>query len=119
MALLNLKTGTQIIGRGLLHQRLGRHKLYATRGDTILPIYTIMHNEGFATFRIEVVYVQEKYDARALAAMEKTTISERAAVTALYNRHQYRKQTETSKRSHMLVHYSGRSARNPRIIPKK
>jgi transposase len=115
-AIHNMNNGMQYIGRGLLHDRLRRHKLYATRVDTILPIYAAIRSEGFAAFRIEVVYVQEKYDPTALAAMEKTTISERAMVAALYNRHQPRKQT---KRSYMLVHYSGKSARGPRIIPKK
>lgn len=115
-AIHNMKNGMQYIGRGLLRDRLRRHKLYATRGDTILPIYAAMRSEGLASFRIEVVYMQEGYDLSALATMEKTTISERATVTSLYNRHQSRKQT---KRSYMLVHYSGKSARGPRIIPKK
>lgn len=115
-AIHNMKDSKQYIGRGLLHDRLRRHKLYATRGDTILPIYAVMRSEGLANFRIEVVYVQEKYDTTVLATMEKTTISERAAVTSLYNRHQPRKQT---KRSYLLVRYNGLSARGPRIIPKK
>jgi hypothetical protein len=115
----NMKNGMQYVGRGLLHDRLRRHKLYATRGDTILPVYAVMRSEGLAVFRIEVVYKQEKYDARALAAMEKATISERAAVTALYNRYQYRKQMVITKRSHMLVRYNGLSAQGPCIIPNK
>ena len=114
-AIHNMKNGMQYIGRGLLHDRLRRHKLYATRGDTILPIYAAIRSEGLAAFRIEVVYVQEKYDPIALAAAEKTIISERARVTSLYNRHQSRKQT---KRSYMLVRYNGLSAQGPRNIPK-
>jgi hypothetical protein len=115
-AIHNVKNGMQYVGRGPLHDRLTRHKLHATRGDTNLPIYAIMHSEGLAAFRIEVVYVQENYDIRTLAAMEKTTISERATIATLYNRHQPRKQT---KRLYMLVRYNGLSVQGPRILPKK
>ena len=115
-AIHNLKNDMQYIGRGPLHDRLTRHKLHATRGDTNLPVYTAMHSEGLAAFRIEIVYVQENYDIKALAAMEKATISERAKITALYNRHQPRKQT---KRLYMLVRYNGLDVRGPYIIPKK
>jgi uncharacterized protein YjcR len=118
-AIHNLKNGMQYVGRGPLHYRLTRHKLHATRGDTQLPIYAVMHSEGLAAFRIEVVYAQENYDSSILAAMEKATISERATIATLYNRHHYRKQTVTSKRIHMLVRYDGKSARRPLIIPKK
>jgi transposase len=118
-AIHSVRNGMQYIGRGPLHDRLPRHKLHATRGDTYLPIYTVMHSEGLAAFRIEVVYVQENYDIRSLAAMEKATISDRATIATLYNRHQHRKQTVTSKRIHMLVLYDGQSARRPRIIAKK
>ena len=115
-AIHNMKNGMQYIGRGPLHDRLRRHKLYATRGDAILPVYAAMRSEGLEAFRIEVVYKQEKYDAGTLAAMEKATISERATVITLYNRYQPRKQ---NKRSYMLVRHNGLSAQGPRIIPNK
>ena len=115
-AIHNLKNGMQYIGRGPLHDRLTRHKLHATRGDTDLPIYAVMHSEGFTAFRIEVVYVQENYDIRTLAAMEKTTIFERATIASLYNRYQPRKQT---KRLYMSVRYNGLSVQGSHMLPKK
>ena len=112
----------QYVGKGMLYERLRRHKLYAMRGDPYLPLYMDMHHEGLDTFRIEVVHVQDSHNKQALLTMERATIAERAKVAPLYNRigspQLSRFGVKRTSGQYLLVRYNGLEARGARILPK-